>query len=361
MRSLAKWLALALVAVLLLAAGLYIFDLALSPYRRLPPNGTIDGKFLTWGHPVENNRFGFREKDFAVPKPPGVFRVMVLGDSLTWGGGIADAERYSAVAERLLRQSHPDRAVEILNFGIIGSPTTVQRDTLKRYGPNVQPDLVGVGFCFNDTQPKSQYHSAEREKIDRSLPGRAIAYLSSGLRQAGLIYTSKLLYDGFYSLEEKLGRVPVWQDALDRTYDTASPEWMDFLGALREIKDETERLTGRPPVFAVLNQGFWRDRPTDYGHPDANLQRYLRWYRRAEEAAREIGFRTYNHEEEIALRLQDRPLSVNTVDGHPSAELNRVYGEKLYRELEAAILAAPSSRRVSPSPAPGTPPPGGSR
>lgn len=361
MRSFGKWLILFLVATVLLAAVLYAFDLAFSPYRRLPPNGSVNGVFRTWGYPVETNRFGFRERDFAVPKPSGLFRVMVIGDSLTWGGGLRADQRYTAVCEECWSRDQSGGRAEILNFGIIGSPTTVQRDTLKRYGPIVQPDLVVVGFCFNDTQPKSQSHSAEREKVDRSIPGRAVAYAASGLRQAGLTYTSKLLYDGFYSLEEKLGRVPSWQDALDRTYDTASPEWKDFEQALREIKDEAERLTGRTPLFAVLNQGFWRDRPTDYGHPDAHLQRYLRWYHQAEAAAREIGFRTYNHEKVIARTLKYRPLSVNAVDGHPSAELNRVYGEKLLQELDSAILAEPSSRRVSPSPAPGTPPPGGSR
>jgi lysophospholipase L1-like esterase len=341
MSSPRKWLILFLVAAVLIAAILYVFDLAFSPYRRLPPNGTVDGVFRTWGYPVETNRFGFRERDFAAPKPSGVFRVMVLGDSLTWGGGLRADQRYTAVCEEWWQMYQSGRKAEILNFGIIGSPTTVQRDTLKRYGPIVQPDLVVVGFCFNDTQTKSQYHSAERERVDRSLPGRAVAYLSSGLRQTGLIYTSKLIYDGFYRLMEMVGRVPVWPDALDRTYDKTSPEWKNFCAALREIKDEAERLTGRPPLFAVLNQGFWRDRPTDYGHPDANLERYLRWYHRAEAAAREIGFFTYNHEEEIARELKDRPLSVNAVDGHPSAELNRVYGEKLYRELETALLADP--------------------
>jgi len=39
----------------------------------------------TWGKPVVKNRFGFREREFAIPKPDNVFRIMVLGDSLNLG------------------------------------------------------------------------------------------------------------------------------------------------------------------------------------------------------------------------------------------------------------------------------------
>lgn len=49
--------------------------------------------------------------------------------------------------------------------------------------------------------------------------------------------------------------------------------------------------------------------------------------------AREVGFVTYHHEAEVARQLPDVPLSVNPVDAHPSAALNRIYGEKLVRVL----------------------------
>ncbi len=61
----------------------------------------------TWGHVVVNNRHGFRERDFVVPKPQGVFRIMVLGDSLTWGQGLGVKERYTNLPEYSLRQSLP--------------------------------------------------------------------------------------------------------------------------------------------------------------------------------------------------------------------------------------------------------------
>ena len=60
---------------------------------------------------------------------------------------------------------------------------------------------------------------------------------------------------------------------------------------------------------------------------------WRRWFRQAEEAAGQLGFTTYNHQAEIAERLQGRRLTINKVDGHPSAAVNQIYGEKLYQAI----------------------------
>jgi hypothetical protein len=49
--------------------------------------------------------------------------------------------------------------------------------------------------------------------------------------------------------------------------------------------------------------------------------------------ATEIGFVSYNHDFEIADQLRNESLVINKLDGHPSASVNRIYGEKLYRAI----------------------------
>src|SRR5918911_664581 len=34
------------------------------------------------------NRFGFNDRDYALTKQPGVFRIVVVGDSFGWAGGL---------------------------------------------------------------------------------------------------------------------------------------------------------------------------------------------------------------------------------------------------------------------------------
>lgn len=327
-------------AALLLA--LYGFELFFSPYRRLPLNGSIDGKLYTWGHLVVNNSRGFREREFRAPKAPGTTRVMVLGDSLTWGPGLAPQQRYTAVAEEILNAALAPRRFEVLNFGVSGSPTFLQAVLLRRLRLAVAPDLVVVGFCLNDPQPRSQEYSVEREAFERGAPARLARAVFGAMRAAGLPYAAKLLEDAFQRAAEKLGVIPNWQTALDRAYDPASPEWAEFLRALKALRDDCVAAKIPPPLFAVLNQGAYADRPTDYANPDANLRRFLRWYHQAEDAARAAGFRTYHHEREIAARLDAEPLAVNPLDGHPSANLNRLYGEKLAAEIiRASARSAP--------------------
>jgi len=60
-----------------------------------------------------------------------------------------------------------------------------------------------------------------------------------------------------------------------------------------------------------------------------SLRVFLRWYHQAEAAAAAAGFRVYDHEKEIATELSTESLTVNPIDGHPSANLNRVYAKKL--------------------------------
>lgn len=337
MQKARKLLIVTLVNIALITLILYGFEFFFSPYANLPANGFIRGELYTWGHLVTNNKHGFRERSFEIPKPPGLYRVMVLGDSLTWGAGLTPEERYTAIAGKLLNNAFDDREFEVLNFGISGGPTTLERDLLLHISNAVNPDLIVVGFCLNDPQPKGQNYSIEREKLRASKVGRIINQLSDTMHTAGLPYVGKLLNKIFYLLAEKRGLIPTWQQALNRTYKPQSREWREFTHALEDIKMASDELSLPPPIFSILNQGTYNDKPTSYVAPDENLKQFLHWYHQAEKAAKKIGFSSYNHEYEIAHNLENESLAINIVDGHPSANLNRIYGEKLYREIVSQL------------------------
>jgi hypothetical protein len=91
------------------------------------------------------------------------------------------------------------------------------------------------------------------------------------------------------------------------------------------------------PIFAVLNQGTYTDRPTDYNHPDEELQLYLRWYHQAEGTAAQLGFNPINYEQELAQQMTTEPYAVTVLDGHPSARVHRIYAEKLFKEIAGYI------------------------
>ena len=331
-------LLLVLFNVLFVLLIVYAFEFFFSPYSSLPSNGYIAGERYTWGHLVQNNKFGFRERNITTPKPADLHRILVVGDSLTWGAGLAIEERYTSITEKILNESLCGRKFEVLNFAVSGGPTTKERDIIVEFKDIVVPDRIVVGFSFNDPQPKAQNYSVERDKLSSSIVGRTIDSISEVMIQVELPYVGRLLNQTFYRLAEKIDLIPTWQVALNRTYQTHSNEWQEFVRALKEIKSISDELDLPPPIFAVLNAGKRAHMFFNYNGSDTYMKMYLQWYHQAEKTARDIGFIAYNHEYEIAGQLANESLVVNVLDGHPSANLNRIYGEKLYRVIANQVI-----------------------
>lgn len=96
------------------------------------------------------NSLGFRDREHAIQKPKGVFRIIVLGDSIVQGFGIEnDEDLFTSVLSRLLIET--GRKVEVFNFGVSGYNTQQEVETLREKGLQFQPDLVVVTYCLNDT------------------------------------------------------------------------------------------------------------------------------------------------------------------------------------------------------------------
>lgn len=127
--------------------GFYIADPELG--QRLAPN--YDGWFA--GVPVHINALGFRDsRDYALEKQPGTFRILVLGDSVTFGHGALSDTTYPYLLEQRLKRWRPDVGWQVWNLGVPGYNTAQELKYLERVGPIYQPDLVIVGFYENDLQ-----------------------------------------------------------------------------------------------------------------------------------------------------------------------------------------------------------------
>ncbi len=314
------------VAILLLLLYGFEFYLGLTdPKLKLPPE------------PVEErNQYGFRERDFAVPKPAGVCRIMALGDSFTWGKEVWVEERYTTLLESYLNQAYPAKKFEVINFGHSGAHTGKERDTLRQYKDLVEPDLITIGFVLNDPQPRRQTYSVEREQWEQQYGQRIDEFLED-VEKLKLDHTVELIRAALDSFIVKIGLVPRWQEAMQRTYEKDSPQWQQFEQALRDIKSMSDQMDLPQPIFAVLNQGTYTDRPTDYRQPDEELQLFLRWYHQAEQTAAALGFNPINFEPEFAEQLNDQILAANLLDLHPSPMMHRIYAQKIFKEIKKYI------------------------
>lgn len=93
---------------------------------------------------IEINEYGFRGSPYPKTKGPGVFRIVVLGDSLTEGRQVGEDETYSAILERKLASCGglSRSTVEVLNFGVAGYSTAQELLTYRHRARQWSPDLV---------------------------------------------------------------------------------------------------------------------------------------------------------------------------------------------------------------------------
>ncbi len=281
----------------------------------------------TWGILIEKNRFGFRERDFNIPKPPGTFRVMVVGDSLTFGIGLPNEKRFTNLAEARLKDLLPGRKIEILNFGSPGADLDDEIEILKNYSDQVQPDYIVVAFCSNDLMASIDLYKIRKTQFDTQY-GSSINYILAKMRKVGLSATALVASQALEGFLIATGILPNVDSASELLLKDNSPEISSFEKGLRKVKQISDTMSLPIPVIVFLNQNFYNMPPSDYHDLNPSLPVQMRIIHKAEQLAEDVGLQHYNHEKEI-YDGQPFKMAINDVDGHPSAELNQIYANKL--------------------------------
>jgi lysophospholipase L1-like esterase len=96
---------------------------------------------------VRTNAHGLRDDEIVLPKPPGTFRILLLGDSMTAGLEVDKQRTFEALLEQQLATSG---AVEVINAGVRGYNLDNIVAFLEAEGLSYEPDLVVYLFVDND-------------------------------------------------------------------------------------------------------------------------------------------------------------------------------------------------------------------
>ena len=99
---------------------------------------------------VRTNSVGIRDSEYAAVSTSGVYRILALGDSQTFGNGLELADTWPKQLEANLNQAGKGKAVEVLNAGLPASDTWQHEIILKRLLSIYQPDAVVLAFYVND-------------------------------------------------------------------------------------------------------------------------------------------------------------------------------------------------------------------
>jgi hypothetical protein len=174
-------------------------------YRYLPELGwvhrpnqlakTVGG----WG--VRINSAGFRGPEYQPAKPPGTLRILTVGDSFTFGYGVAEDSTYGRYLEALLSRPSPAcPRPEVINAGVNGYNARQELAFIKRIGIRYDPDIVIVGFTPNDLLLEGQARLVPNRMFLKELVARSAVYqfLAPRVRSV-LLHRERRRYDAVMS------------------------------------------------------------------------------------------------------------------------------------------------------------------
>jgi len=248
---------------------------------------------------VRTNSLGMRGPEPA-PETPSVVRVAVVGDSLTFGFGVAEEETYASLLGRILNGSSPDGGprFDVLNFGVVGYNTRDEAVVVERRVLGLHPRLIIVGYVLNDPEidPRPSLHKV----FDPPVWWRHSHVL-------------RLLHLGW-------NWVDVWWygqgDYLRYLHTPGRGKWRSVVTAFGRI-GALARASGARVlvvVFPMIPEGSWDDYP------------YRDLHEQVATAARKEGFDVLDLLPVFAAR-RPADLRVSGADAHPNALGHRLTAE----------------------------------
>jgi lysophospholipase L1-like esterase len=253
-------------------------------------------------HQIDGN--GMRREEPFPPKDPNRFRIVVVGDSLTYGEGVDAYWAYSAQLERALA---PDFGVEVLNLGVRGYGSEDILDLLRRFVPELEPDLVVYGVCLNDFLERG----GRQQAPPSLLPEKLTKILTRRTR------VGRLVDERSDALKRQLGLQPDFYADLLADFDARYRRFGDDVAVMNDLVTGS----GLPPMVAmILDQG-----PRLHG-PGRELAVA------AERQLRAAGIETVRSED-FYRRYDGRNFAVSRWEGHPNEEAHAIWAHDLAERI----------------------------
>ena len=117
------------------------------------------------------NNHGWRDKDRQYSNTGGAYRILVLGDSVTYGAIVPAEKVYTRVLEDELQKNGYN--IEVINISYGGWGTDQQLEALVNEGVKYHPNLIIVQFCTNDLTDNAYYDYAvnKEDKVWKEFRG----------------------------------------------------------------------------------------------------------------------------------------------------------------------------------------------
>ena len=169
---------------------------------------------------IQTNSLGLRGSEPAIPKPPNVCRIVVIGDDTVFAPETADSDHFCTLLQNLLQQQAHSK-IEVINAGIPGHCPLTEYLMFKQRLLSLQPDLVLLHFDWSDV--------ADDRQIRRYV--RCNAGIAQSCPNSKLIPSKKVRQQEMWRQQFRL---------LDWGLSTASVEWKQQLDRQRAASRDVD-------------------------------------------------------------------------------------------------------------------------
>jgi len=256
------------------------------------------------------NSLRYREREFGEAKPENTYRIAVIGDSITYGQGIPEEERFSNRLESELTGS--EIQFQVLNFGTAGADFVHHIKTTKRV-LKFNPDFILLQWYVNDFE-------GPRAKGRPSFRNLAPTHeLHIKLHQSSALYY--VLNSGWHAIQRYIGTVGSYETYMNERF--LDPNSQDSKSALAKLKTVFRLASNRSvPIgvvlFPRLRPYLADDYPFDYLHE------------RIISLCKQNDIQYVDLREDFKLYGSDiRRLHVNQYDAHPNGLANEIAAERI--------------------------------
>jgi lysophospholipase L1-like esterase len=208
--------------------------------------------------PVHINSRGTRGPEFEIPKPPGIIRILCLGDSRTFGWGVREEDSYSGVLEKTLSE-RTGKKVEVINAGVNAWSFPQMKVYFEKEALQFNPDFVVLA----EANLWTQFSEKNSPEFVQQFMNRV--RLKNFLRRFALYhYLIEIKLQKYYAVyRSKFIPVNPAEDALFKEQQQNDPDavFRDAIGSIcRTAQEKRVRpvLLGLPIAEPVAQKGYER-------------------------------------------------------------------------------------------------------
>jgi hypothetical protein len=118
---------------------------------------------------IKINSDGYRGQLYPKEKPEGVYRIVVLGDSFTFGQGLNITDTFTHILEEILNNKSNIMNYQVINLGVPGYSLYQNVEILEDKGIDYSPDLLILSYLANDIENETRKEEIFNEAFKESL------------------------------------------------------------------------------------------------------------------------------------------------------------------------------------------------